>query len=354
MAKKMLLFSIALILIQGCSSVSKPTPQSTVSGETPYTLVNTDFVCEPVLHLSIGEGEEEFTPYVEPVPTFITFDLEGNLYLDDQVNSRLFRYSDFDLPPEIIQIPLHRAENVGAYFQYWLGIVVTTDRIYIMHNPELTPNHHLLISVLNMDGTEITLLDINTYSEIPAYEGDAIEQNWRMISMDSDGHGGIFIYLPIEGYFAHINRRYQMTILRTDELGLDPYGYLVSGWNGLMYSHEHETHRIVLMHYGTGQNIDWMNFNDTLSRNGFEQSFIYGADIDGNVLFSGSNGAGLYENQSGDILLTSRLFSNSIDPSIQEMDNEFSMSPDGAIYRFDSTNWPESRELLRCEFVPLP
>jgi len=30
------------------------------------------------------------------------------------------------------------------------------------------------------------------------------------------------------------------------------------------------------------------------------------------------------------------------------------MSPDGAIYRFDSTNWPESRELLRCEFVPLP
>lgn len=337
---------MAAAILQGC--------QPAVTETATPSVINAELECEPVLHISMGDGEGEFSPYGEPVPSFITFDPSGNLYLDDQVNSRLFRYSNLDQPPEIINIPLYRDENEISYLTYWLGIVATTDRIFIMHNPAITPNHHLLISVHDEEGIEMAVLDINVYSEIPANERDATEQNWRMMSMDSDGHGGIYIYLPVEGYFSHINSRYQMTIFRTDELGLDPYGYLVSGWNGLMYSHEHETHRIVLMQYGTGQNMDWMNFNDIFSGYGFEQIFIYGADINGNVLFSGSNGSGLFENQSGDILLTSRLLPDSIDPSIQEMDNEFSMDPDGAIYRFDSTNWPESRELLRCEFVPLP
>jgi hypothetical protein len=336
---------MAAALLQGCQPAAAET--------TMPALVNAELECEPVLLISIGDGEGEYSPYGEPVPSFITFDPNGNLYLDDQVNSRLLRYSDFSSPPEVIIIPQYQSEDSFTNILNWLDIVVTNDRIYILHNPAVTPDHHLLISVHDLDGIEINLLDINTFSEISDVEKSQIFENWMLFSMTPDGHGGIYIAFPIGRSYIHIANSYQHHILTYENIGFEPHGYFITGWNGQIYSRNDDEQTMVI-DYETGQSTEWQIFNQDLRGLGIENVYIQGTDLEGNTLFISNSGVGFYNPLLREILLSNVALPENSDVEIESADNNLVMAPDGAIYRFDSTNWPESRELLRCEFLPLP
>jgi hypothetical protein len=354
---KRILFLIGLfILIQGCNMESSSSIPTEVNENQGNYFENSTFTCGSILQITYGDTPDAFSSNTLPIPSFITFDPNGTLYLDDQVNSRIFKYSDIDEPPTSIIIPEHRSDNIVTLRPYWLGIVVTNDRIYILHNPATTPENHLLLSVHEIDGNEIFLLDVNSLSIITERERNVIAQNWMLFSLYSDGHGGVFINLPVEGNFLHFNSDNieQVTVMHPAELGFEPVGNFVSGWNGVMYSRSIETNRIVMIQYGTGQNMDWSDYNNALQHYGFETSAIIGIDLEGTTLFSESRGYGLFNPESGEILFSTITFPENGDSNIESSDHNLVMAPDGAIYRFDSTNWPESRELLRCEFVPLP
>ncbi len=352
------IFSLSLfflLILSGCTKTTNVL--STVSSATQswQTTINATLSCEIVLHIHFGDGIDDFAPYQDSaqiIPHFITLDQDGNLYLDDQVNSRILKYTDLNQPPSIIDIPRYRVEDGLPYYPiYWLGMVVSNDHIYILHNPVAIADEHLLVSVHEMDGTETALIDINNLTQLSESARSTIGQNWAVYSIHSDENGGVFLFFPNYGYI-HIDSDLDVDIVDPVEMGFQRGSNLISGWNGILYSSD--ANGIVMANYRTEQSIVWNEFRDGLQTYGLVSNNIIGVDSNGNALFTSGSGVGIFDPETEMILFVQNEYPEYSDMSLYYADYLLTMAPDGAIYRFDSTNWPESRKLLRCEFVPLP
>lgn len=344
-----------LLILSGCIKITDVISTASSATQSPQTMINATLSCEIVLHIQFGDGIDDFAPHQDSsqiIPHSITFDQDGNLYLDDQVNNRILKYTYLNQQPSIINIPNYRVEEGLPYYPiYWLDMVVSNDRIYILHNPVAIADEHLLVSIHEMDGTEIALIDINNLPQLSESARSTIGQNWAVYSLHSDGYGGVFLFFPNYGYI-HIDPDLNVNIVDPVELGFRRGSNLVSGWDGILYSSD--AIGIVIAQYRTEQSIEWNEFRDELQAYGLQSNNIIGVDINGNALFTSGSGIGIFDPQTEMILFAQNELPEYSDMSLYYADYLFTIAPDGAIYRFDSTNWPESRDLLRCEFVPLP
>jgi hypothetical protein len=344
---------VILLLITGCSNI----PQKTILPTPPwYSIINANLACVSVFQIEYGYEIFDFAPFSEHpqvTPHFIGFDQEGNIYMDDQGNDRILRYSDFNQPPAIIQIPSYReAATSQPYQPFWLDMEVTDERIYILHNAGVTNSEHMLLSVHAMDGTEIRLIDLSTSPQFSENERNRMEENWVLYSLRSDAHGGVVIY-SVDSGDIHINQELEVSILNPPGTNLYSNRFLLPGWNGMLYSYQPGTSQIIMLHYITGQSTEWSQFNDRLEELGLNGVYLLGVDLSGNALFTARGRGhqpflGMYNSNTQQVFLTLRNISHN-----RYSDYYYVFDPDGNIYRLNGSNVPESRELLRCEFVPL-
>jgi hypothetical protein len=349
---------MAAVLLQGC--------QSTTAETATPPVINAELMCEPVLHISIGDEEGEFGlfPEEEPMnqpPQRIVVDENSHIYLEDQANSRIFVYSENGEGLSVINIPSYEVETTNHQFlPIWLGLVVSRDYLFILHNPSYTLNRHALVSVHEMDGTEIAVLDVSTFLELPDGYSNDIRFPWFSMELVSEGRDGVFVYSQMP-YFVKIDGNLEMS--RVNITGVYPLGLrdVSSGWDGYFYRLNQMGDRIIQVNPEIGQYFTLVNPNDQLEEFGVYVGIPLGADQGGKIFFTLYTGEddsyrgyiGRYDSQTNELLIANRdlTLSNGLG---NYLGGDYVITPSGTILAFDSTNWPESRELLRCEFVPLP
>jgi len=318
--------------------------------------------CESVLTIPIGNEINEFgliAPEIESFnpPILLTIDEENRIYLDDQANGRIFIYDEnYDLI-SIVNIPSYVSEDANLFrLPIWLGMIVNHGQIFILHNTIFTENSHAIVTVHDLQGTELAQVDISAYSGVPdGYINDVMYASDR-IRLYYDSQDGV-IFNNFTSTYIHITGDLQLSTIHPDIEGLDIQWNISPGPDGTLFylGPDGLIYRLNMDFSLLGDPIPLL---DQISRYGITEYYLNGIDRPGNIYFASNIGGydtgthiiGRYDPLSEEIWVASL---NATMENGYHLDlRNIKIAPDGTVYTFDDANWPASRDLLRCEFVP--
>jgi hypothetical protein len=370
MTKNLSWIFIIFLLLPGLSGCNTIISNSAPLKSAPLAISDTtkDFAyilnCESVITIPIGNEINEFglidpnTEWFNP-PRFLFIDEGNHLYLDDQAHGRIFIYDENYNLASIVNIPSYVSEEAHYFpLPIWMGMVVTNDRIFLLHNTIFTNNGHAIITVHNMHGAELAIIDITEFSGVAeGYLNDVI-YSWDRIHLYYDSQDSVIFNALSFNYF-HVNENFE---LNTVNLNIEEHSYeynLTPGHDGAIY-YWHSNQEIYRLNVELNQLGDSINLPDRLTQFGTDNYNLYGVDRSGVLYFgsligdydTGTHIIGRYDPQSEEIWVAS--ITAAMENGFQVDLGNIEIAPDGTIYTFDDTNWPASRDLLRCEFMPHP
>lgn len=354
--------------LSGCNTIiSNPAPLKAALLAVSDTTKDFAYIlnCESIITIPIGNEINEFElidPDIESFnpPIFLTIDEENRIYLDDQANGRIFIYDEnYDLI-SIVNVPSYRPEDTNLFrLPIWVGVIASQDRIFLLLNPVFTEGFHGLVSVIDTNGTELALLDLSVFTGV-ASDGylNQVSFPWDFIRLFSDGQGGVFTRAAFP-YLIHINNDMQLANVRPSFTVSVWYLSFTSGWDGYLYFQNNED-LIFQTNIELNQLNNPINLLNRVSQYGIEELSVSGVDQNGNIYFTsqigdydtGTHIIGRYDPQNEEIWVAS--LTATMENGFQVDLRNIEIAPDGTIYTFDDTNWPASRDLLRCEFMPHP
>jgi hypothetical protein len=360
------IFCLMILILTSCNEQLSNKVNTTVTPEISLgrEYLSSHLTCENVLEITIGEGESEFFPFddrnaVIYTPTQLIISDEGQVILADPNNNRIILYDNGFEDSTVINIPRYSGEDQNHNYPIWLGLVVSNERIFILHNPIVNPEGHMVLTIHSLDGNELALRDFSTISELSEGLRDEADYLWNVANIASDGLGGVYIKL---NYFnvIHVDRNMETSLINIPREFQSLNRDLVSGWDGFSYTLDSTGDGIIQINFEINQYTEVTELNSRLTLLGINMLLPLGADQNGNMYFTGFSGSydqyldvvGRFNPFTGELLIAD------VDPSISNnveiyLGGGFMLAPNGIIFGFDNANWPESRELLRCEFVPL-
>jgi hypothetical protein len=364
---RIFLLSLLIPGLSGCNTIiSNPAPHKVALLGVSDTTKDFAYIlnCESVITIPIGNEINEFglidpnSEWFNP-PRFLYIDEENHLYLDDQAHGRIIIYDENFNLASIVNIPSYVSEEAHYFpLPIWMGMVVTNDRIFLLHNTIFTPNGHAIITVHDMHGAEMAIIDITEFSGVPEGYLNNVMYSWDRIRLYYDSQGSVIFNAMSSNYF-HVNENFEIS---TVNLNIDEHGYyslLTPGHDETLYLMD-STQEIYRLNSELSQLGDSINMLDQFSRFGTDNYSLYGVDRSGVLYFgsligdydTGTHIIGRYDPQSEEIWVAS--ITAAMENGFQVDLGNIEIAPDGTIYTFGDTNWPASRDLLRCEFVPHP
>ncbi len=318
-------------------------------------ILRTDLECSIYVESKWGNGPGELgrcSSNFETInngPFLPVLDMEGNLFVFDQVNRRVLMYEGNTLSQVISVPPSYGPSNSCKYIPYgWSNVDVDEDKLFLFFASYKTGQQPFQqqLAILPIKGQDTIAINLAAYAPLRSVSNPI-----------ADRQGGVYVLLP-PAAVVHFDADFQSEFMYVGEDDWHGYRGLAIGWDGNTYTYRVEND--LLSNWGPGNNLlklgvePQTRYSNIIAASKLvtpTEAKLLGADVQGQLYFMVS-----------EQIVKRRLIRISASGEqykIASIDDKwllpfytFTLAPDGSLYSiiYDSKNPTINPQIIKCIF----